>query len=63
MHKTYVDSQRLQHLEHPEQARREEPLKGTGVETAELAADTTRKALLEDLDPGCRRVFPKLVAD
>ena len=34
---------RQQHLEHPQQACREEPVKGAGVETAEIAADTTRR--------------------
>ena len=54
---------RQQYLEHPEQARREEPVKGAGVETAETAADTQGEAPLEDLDPSCWRVGAKLIVD
>ena len=47
---------RQQYLEHHEQARREEPLRRASVETAEIAADTTKRgaavqALATD-DPG-----------
>ena len=44
---TAHDRTHQQQLEHPEEARREEPVKGTGVWTAEMAADTTRRSALQ----------------
>ena len=43
---------RQQYLEHPEQARRPEPVHRAGAETAEIAADNTRAAQ-SALDESC----------